>query len=213
MTNLNELSDEALRLALARALERNAHLEGLISSIVKRVKRLDDMKLEWMSAERYAKLAYEAYQGDGDAYLEAQKWVLEEREKQEEGEEPYPYEHECPFFSERFLYCIFGKEDARTILAYFHEIQRLAEEDDSEMRRRRERQEEQVREARTIAFYKEKAERLRRALSTDDKDKWCKLPKSMDESEARAKLEEYNANIIRMSEHLADSIIWHAEDN
>ncbi len=207
MTDLNELSDEALRLALARALERNAHLEALVASIGERVVSLDRFTPEWMSPARYAKLAYEDYESE-EAYLEDQKWVLEEREKQEKGDAPYPYEHECPFFSERFLYSIFGKDDARTILALFHDIQRLAEEDDSEMERRKKRKEEILRAAQTVLHYHEKIERIDKYLDPE----YGYRPKDKDDETLKFEREGHRQRMLQAAERVAEAVTWHAED-
>ena len=206
--NLNDLSDDALRLALGRALERNAHLEGLLSSIGDAVGSLDKFRPEWMSAERYVKLAYGDYD-DEDAYLADQAWVLEQREEQEEGEEPYPFEHECPFFSERFLYSIFGKDDARSILSRFERIQRLATENDSEMKRRRERMDDLLRAARGVLRDYETLERIDRYLDPDET--WMKHRSKTDE-ELRADRDELVKRMLRSAEHLAQIAAWFPED-
>lgn len=206
--DLNQLSDEALRLALARALTRNAHLEGLVAAIGERVRRLDRFKPEWMSAERYARLAYESYDDEAH-YLKEQEWVLEQREEQEDGEEPYPYEHECPFFSERFLYEIFGKDDARSVLARFEEIRRLAEEDDSEMRRRRERKEELVRYARYILRDQETLDRIDKYL--DPEEKWM-THRTKSDDELRADREKLVERMLSGVERLAQTAAWFDED-
>lgn len=204
--DLNQLSDEALRLALARALTRNAHLESLIASIGERVAKLDDWVLD-MSAEQYAAMCPEY--DSVEAYLDDQSWVLEQREDQDDGETPYPYEHECPFFSERFLYTLFGKEDARTILALFNQVRRLAEEDDSEMKRRRERKEELVRYASYILRDQEALDRIDKYL--DPEEKWMNHRTKSDD-ELRADREKLVERMLNGVERLAQTAAWFDED-
>lgn len=196
MTDLNDLSDDALRLALARALERNAHLERLVASIGERTTNLNSFVLD-ISEDEYVSMSR----------------VFEDKDEYRRQCDPDHPDHTAPFFTEAFLYSLFGKDDARTILAYFNQIQRLVEEDSEEMRRLRERREEFVRYAEIIRTYEDKKERLERALSTNEKDKYYKLPKGMNKSEARAKLEEYRDGIISMSSRLAESVSWYFEDN
>jgi hypothetical protein len=207
MTDLNELSDGALRLALARALERNAHLEGLISSIGERVKSLDNFTMD-LTEEEYVKLSLVF--DSVAAYREEYSWVEDEREGETDDDCGGPaYPHECPFFSETFMYELFGKEEARTILAYFQQIQRLADEDEHEVKRREEYRGRVMRNADTVAFLVGRIQRNRKYL--DPKNTNYKPHKLS--ADIQEELDHDCGDLERQVVELAHSVQYHFGDN
>lgn len=80
--------------------------EAKLEAVRKALHELAEAKTEGISLKR------QGIWGDGDPKVGA----TEIAESQE-----------APFFSEAFLYILFGKEDARTILHYVREVQKAAE--------------------------------------------------------------------------------------
>lgn len=212
--DLNELSDAALRFALSRALERNGHVESLLIDIQGAVKKADEWVLP-MHEETYVEIAAKAgaeYK-TVEEYRKYYSYVEEDKQKPEDERHGYLYPHECPFFSEMFLYDLFGKEEARTILALFKNIHRLSSEDVGELHDRANRQSRLLMQAQTVVHYEQKRERAMRYIAALEGDsKYDFLTPKKSKRAYQKDLREANEGLIRFAIDLAHNVQWHFED-
>jgi len=210
--DLNQISDAALRLALARALERNAFIEGLLVDINRAIRHSEEWVLP-IQEETYVMIAVNAgaeYESVSE-YRQYYSYVEEDKQKHEEERIGYKYPHECPFFSEMFLYDLFGKDEARTILSLFNSVRRLSSEETGEIHDRANRQNSLVIQAQNVSHYEKQIEKAKRYLDAFDDPKSWITPKKTKE-EYQSDLEEAQKRLIQSATDLAHSVQWHFEN-
>ena len=211
---LTKLRKEELARLLILATKRNAEMERLLSAIRAEMEDMDTFKLD-MGKAHFLKMAILAgtYESEAD-YDEQTQWITDERETAEDDEHKPDYPHNYPFFTEGFLYDIFGKEDARSILARFNAIQRLANEDDGELQRRQEQRERLVRTCQTIRYYEERRDTARKYLGAYDGEEEYKWYTPRKPREAYQEIyDKACEGILKSTADLAQSVLWHFEDN
>lgn len=204
--DLNTISDEALRLALARALNRNAHLEKLFLLIGDVIKRTETFVLP-IDEATYVKMVKAAGWAEYKTvagYRKYYDYVTEDRNNG--GDDKYP--HECPFFSEAFLYDLFGKEEARTILALVGRSVNLATEKDYEIARRKEEQDRMISLSKSVIQYRTRVNQLLHVIAIIDgtAESWSKPAKTREEYVSE--LQEVKEQLFHYAIELAQCVDW-----
>lgn len=188
-----ELSQEDLLRLLRNYRKRISQLELILGQAIFELQHIEDFKLD-ISEEQFVEMSLE-YDS------------IEEYRKYEDPEFP---PHSSPFFTENFLYGLFGKEDARSILAHFNAIRRPIEEDSEEIERIKRRIYDMRRRARIVAGSLQKAKRAKKAvdiLTGKNTESTWKPQGALEWYSEKITTETETA--LKQAYELAEDVLWH----